>query len=56
MIRVDFGFGILNSYSDLLAVSKSALPLTVALPYAARCFVPFHLFSNAHQALRICKI
>jgi hypothetical protein len=44
MIRV--GLGILNSYNDLLAVSKSALPLTIALPYAARYVVPFHLFSN----------
>lgn len=39
MIRV--GLGILNSYSDLLAVSNSALLLTIALPYAARYLVPF---------------
>jgi hypothetical protein len=39
MIRVSLG--VLNSYSDLLAVSKSALPLAIALPYAARYVVPF---------------
>jgi hypothetical protein len=39
MIRV--GLSILNSYSDLLAVSTSALPLTITLPYAARYVVPF---------------
>jgi hypothetical protein len=43
MIHV--GLSILNSYSDLLSVSQSALPLTIALLYAARYVVPFFIYS-----------
>jgi len=54
MIRV--GLGILNSYSDLLAVSilRFCLPL-LYLMLRDTLFL-FHLFSNASQALRISTI